>query len=420
MSRSLRMLRHAATGISTAMLFTAALAGCPEDDTPAAADASAPLPSTTPSSSSTTPPSGSDAAPPDAAVPTLAPTHTGLVSIQDITLANVPAAGHGLTATTILNRVVAPEYEEIPGSVEGCRVYTYDVDTKPQPPEEDHGVLRIGGAKGGNLECRFVPQRGYVCPTATGAGTFTVEPPAGGASTAAYTVPGAAFSANDVGRYLQIAGTGAAGNLGAFAIVAAPSATQVVVANPRAVAESFPGNFTVIAGAGPTPNDLYRPFEGVSAIELDLPEKVTFASPKATLRPGDAFTLDETSARTLVAIPLDGAATTLRCSSCGTADGTIVRIQTTDASIAGLSPVAFPAPKKKSVEIQCVRVGTGEITVPAAAMEFLKKSHLASPVTRIRTAFMRDGLRVHTAAAPLPANRIALAVGRGTIGFTNP
>lgn len=417
MSRSLRMLLPV-VGISAALFATATLAGCPEDETPDGADASTPTPSTTATTTPTTPPSSTgDAVAPDSAPPVLAPTHTGLVSIQDITIANVPAAGHGLTATTILNRAVAPTYEEIPGSVEGCRVFAYDVDTKPQPAEEDHGVLRIDGAKGGNLECRFVPQRGYVCPTATGGGATTV---AANTDTATYTVPGAAFSANDVGRYLQITGSGTAANAGAFAIVAAPSPTSVEVANPRAVAESFAGSFTVLAGAGPTPNDLYRPFEGVSAIDLDLPEKVTFASPKATLRPGDAFTLDEATAAAIVAVPLDGAAKTFRCASCGTADGTIVRIQTTDASIAGLSPVAFPPPKKKSVEIQCVRVGKGEVTVPAAAMEYLKTTHAASPITRIRTAYMRDGLRVNVAAPPLPPNRIALAVGRGTIGFTSP
>ncbi len=408
MPYSLRLLVRASTGNLATLLATLALAGCPED--------AAPPVTATPDASATPPPeAGADA--PDAAKGERPPTHSGLVSIQDIAIANLPAAGHGLTVTAILGAAVAPDYEEVPGSVQGCRVFTYDVDSKPQPPDEDHGPLRIGGARGGNLECRFVPQRGYLCPTATLSGKGSVDVSASGAT---YSVPGAAFSSSDVGRYLQVTSDGSPANAGAFAILAAPGATSVVIANPRAVSESFTGTFTILAGAGPTPADLYRPFEGVAAVDVELAEKAIFAAPKTTLRPGDGFVLDEASAKTLVAIPLDGSAIGLRCATCGTADGTIVRVQTTDASIAGLSPVAFPAPKKTSVEIQCVRLGSSEVTVPAAAMDYLKRAHLASPITRIRTAYMRDGLAVHTAPASLPPNRIALAVGRGTLGFTTP
>lgn len=416
MSRSLRSL-VSTFGLSAAAVATVSLTGCPDDGVQVVADAAAP--SATPPASTVPPPPVvvEDAAIADAARPPRVATHAGLVSIQDISIANVPAAGHGLTATALLGPAVVPDYEEIPGSIQGCRVFTYDVDTKPQPPDEDHGVLRLGGIRGGNLECRFVPQRGYVCPTANHSGNLTLEVTP---STATYTVPGASFGANDVGRYLQVAGASNASNTGAFAILAAPSATSVVVANSRGVGESFVGSVTVLAGAGPTPNDLYRPFEGVSGVDLELPEKAVFGAPKTTLRPGDAFTLDEASAKTLVAIPVDGAAVTLRCATCGTADGTIVRLQSTDANVTGLSPVAFPPAKKKAVEIQCVRLGTGEVTVPAAAMDFVKRAHQASPITRIRAAFMRDGLTVHTASEPLPPNRIALAVGRGTLGFSSP
>lgn len=410
MSHSLRLLLRGSAGSLAVLLATLGLTGCPED-------AAAPI--AVPPDASIEPPSDAGAVPPDAdAAPPIRPaTHSGLVSVQDIALANLPAAGHGLTVTAILNAAVAPDYEEVPGSIEGCRVFTYDADAKPQPPEEDHGVLRLGGVRGGSLECRFTPQRGYLCPTASYAGNASVEPTDAGVT---FSAPGAAFSASDVGRYVQITGGGTAANNGAFAILAAPSATSLIVANPRAALESFAGAFTIFAGAGPTPADLYRPFEGVSGIDIELAEKAVFAAPRTTLRPGDAFVIDDASAKALVAIPLDGAALTLRCATCGTADGTIVRIQTTDASVAGLSPVAFPAPKKKSVEIQCVRLGTSEVTVPAAAMDYLKRAHTSSPIARIRTAYMRDGLAVHTAPAPLPPNRIALAVGRGMLGFTSP
>jgi hypothetical protein len=416
MSPSLRSF-GSTIAMSAALLAAISLAGCPEDDVSSVADATAPSTTSPAPTSSTAPPSAEDAAVSDASKPARPSTHAGLVSIQDISIANAPAAGHGLTVTALLGPAVTPDYEEIPGSIQGCRVFTYDVDTKPQPPDQDLGVLRLGGVVGGNLECRFVPQRGYVCPTATHTGNVTVEVSPSGTT---YSVPGASFGANDVGRYLQITGSANASNAGAFAVLAAPSATAVMVANPRAVSESFSGSATVLAGAGPTPNDLFRPFEGVSGVELALPEKSVFAAPKTTLRPGDAFTMDDASTKTLMAIPVDGAPVTLRCATCGTADGTIVRLQTTDASVTGLSPVAFPTARKKSVEIQCVRLGTGQVTVPAAAMAFVEQAHRASPITRIRAAFMRDGLFVHTASEPLPANRVAFAVGRGTLGFSRP
>lgn len=407
MYRSLGLLVRGSLGGLAVLFATLSLTACPQEGATPIASPEA----------SIDPPLDAGAATGDAGKPARPATHSGLVSVQDIAIANLPAAGHGLTVTAILSAAVAPDYEEVPGAIEGCRVFTYDVDAKPQPPEEDHGALRVEGARGGNLECRFVPQRGYACPTAAYSGNASIEASDAGVM---LSLPGAAFSANDVGRYVQVTGSGVPANTGAFAILAAPSPTSVAIANPRAVPESFAGSFSVLAGAGPTPADLYRPFEGVSGVGLDLAETAVFAAPKATLRPGDPFVLDDASAKTLVAVPLDGSAITLRCATCGTADGTIVRIQTTDASVAGLSPVAFPAPKKKSVEIQCVRLGTGEVTVPAAAMDYVRRSHLASPIARIRTAYMRDGLAVHTAPAPMPANRIARAVGRGMLGFTSP
>jgi hypothetical protein len=51
-------------------------------------------------------------------------------------------------------------------------------------------------------------------------------------------------------------------------------------------------------------------------------------------------------------------------------------------------------------------------------MELLRKAHAASPISRVRTAFMRDGIGSIVNDAPSPPNRVVLATGRAVVGFT--
>lgn len=406
--------RGSVTSAVVLLAGVSTLAGCPmEDDAPAA-----PGPAT--------PDSGAearDASAPDAAETPATPdataalaTHAGLVSVQDIAIANLPQAGHGLTVNVFFNAARTPAWEERAGSVSGCRAYAYDAISNPAPPEEDHGDLSIEGIRNGALSCRFVAGRGYTCPTATGTATVTTGSPSGGVVT--IDVPGASFGAADVGRWLRTSGAANEKNNGAFPIVGVPSASQLVVVNPAAVAEAFAASFEVVAGAGPTPNDPYSPFSADTKVAIRLePNGPHLAIPTTEVRPGDGFSLDGASAPRITNVPVTGEPITLSCGDrCGSADGTIVRITTTDGDLTGLSPVAMPMPKQKLVEIQCVELGTGTVTVPAQAMKLLAEAHAASPITRIRTAFMRDGLAV----VPSGANVTYLATGRGLLGFTKP
>jgi len=361
-------------------------------------------------------------------------THTGLVSIQDISIANLPQAGHGLTVNAFLTPLVVPDFAEpAPDGISGCRAWSYDLaNGKPPPPEEDHGELRIDGIKNGALSCRFVPQRGYVCPTgSSGATARAVEVrTTAGAPVANLVIDGGAFAATDVGRYLSLSGATSAPNNGAFAIVGVVSATEVVVSNPRAAAETFQGTYTVLAGAGPTPNDLYDPFTANTPVNVQL---VPNATAKFQIDPGVAsispaldFTLDDASKARIMNIPVSGEAITLGCASatCGTAQGTVVRITATDADVTNASPVAMPAPKRKLVEIQCLRIGADaasqQVAVPAAAMNLIRDAHAVSPITRIRTAYMRDSFAIATAKAPNPPNIAYVLAGHGVLGFTKP
>jgi len=278
----------------------------------------------------------------DAEVKANRATHTGLVSVQDITIANLPARGHSLTVNAFLTRLVAPDYEEHPGQVSGCRAWVYDLHDKPPAAPEDHGVLSIGGVDRGPLTCPFSTERGaYTCP--------------------------------------------------------ALGAEPVLSAGPDPFA----------LGAGVT-------------ISLAPGGHGAFDRVETTLTPGAVFTLDQASSARIQDVPLDGQALALSCESCGLADTTIVRISTTDGELTPGSPVAMPAPRRKSVEIQCVAMGSATLVVPAAAMQLLAETHRLSPATRVRTAFMRDALRLAINQPPNAPNQLALAVGHGVLGFTTP
>ncbi|WP_394827121.1 hypothetical protein [Pendulispora albinea] len=257
-------------------------------------------------------------------------THTGLISIQDISIANVPAAGRALTVNILFNAARAPDYEEQPGALTGCKAWSYDLAKEPIPALEDHGAVRVSGVEGGPLDCRFESGRGYVCPPATGT------------------------------------------RLSAVAVQLTP-------------------------GAGSA-----------------------FAFPETTLAAGDPFVLDDANTARLTNVPVNGDPVILGCASCGKADATIVRLTTTDADVSQLPPVAMPAPKKRFVEIFCATLGGDSITMPSVVMDFVKEAHAASPITRVRTAFMRDGFTVHTNAPPRAPNRTILVAGRAILGFTRP
>ena len=140
---------------------------------------------------------------------------------------------------------------------------------------------------------------------------------------------------------------------------------------------------------------------------------------------GSAFTLGAGSLAVLADIPLDGAAMKLGCaqpgSSCGPAPATLLRMSTTDAPTEGLGPFDMPPATGRQVEMQCVMLGgDGDLTVPAEAMALLAAAHRESPITRIRTAFMREGVAIVPNEPPSPPNTAYVLVGHGLLGFSNP
>lgn len=348
-----------------------------------------------------------------------------LLSVQNVSIANEPALGRGLSVLLSFTASRAPAYEETPGQPTGCKVWVYDLSSNAPPPPTDQGTVTVSGIQGGSLTCRFDAHEGYLCPVSGGASTIAVLP---GESTARYEVTQASFSPDDVGRYLRITGASQAVNDGEFPIIDAPSQTSLGVLNPGALREDFAGTYTVFGGRGPTPNPsvvVYPPGPGVT-LHLSPGGAGAFAfSDVGPIVPGGAFTADDATEGILTHLPIDGSAVTLGCSGaggrCDPAIATVIRMTTTDGAVAGLPSSAMPAPVHEQVELQCATLGgDGRITVPVDAMRLLEQSNRRSPITRVRTAFMREGVGFGTNPPGMPPNRTTVLVGHGRLGYTDP
>lgn len=347
-------------------------------------------------------------------------THSGIVSIQDVSIQGAEELGHGLSVTVLFTALRAPNNED-----GGCRIWLYDVANDPAPPLTDQGVIQIDGLEDGPYSCNFSAGSGYSCPTALGSGQVDVSMGQPGTST--YAIEGALFSQADVGRYLRVVGAMNPKNDGVFPIVAAPTSDSVVLANPAGSAEKFSSEYTVLAGVGPVPNNPHDPFAPGSAVSVGITPGGTHAFDFAdvALTPGEAFVLDAASQSALTALPFDGTSLTLGCNGaggkCGNADASIVRITTTDGDTTGFSPFAMPTPVKKHAEIQCAAEnGAESVTIPASIMGLVALWHADTPPTRVRTAFMRDGFGYAANSPGKPRNQAIVAVGRGVIGYSNP
>jgi hypothetical protein len=168
----------------------------------------------------------------------------------------------------------------------------------------------------------------------------------------------------------------------------------------------------VCPGTGPSEG---HPFAPRVHVALEPGGGRAFLLPEVDLVPGAPFTLDAASRLAIIDLPL--AATSLGCAECGNAPLTIVRITTTDAPLVG--PDDMPTPRRRYVEISCASIGATTVNIPAEAMSLLQRAHADSPLTRIRTAYMRDGFAQLVSEAPAPPNRATIAVGHGVIGYTN-
>lgn len=387
---------------------------------------------------------GVDAAPEvDAAVPT----HSGVISVQDIKFLGTPLNGLGHGLAVLIDFAPLPDADHAPTTVVddnpisplGCEAYLWDkndTDFKNFPlPGEDHGTVTIAGATGGNMTCVFnAAAKGYICPEAMGMDGGPITPGIGGdGNLAGFTdAAGAAFSAAHVGLYLSLPAAADPRNRGPFPIVgySATPAPTAVVYNPYAQAEAtYTGSYLVLEGAGPNP--AYSEDENTTApsdpllngdmVDVSLTPGGGMAFNFAAvndINAGDAFALDANSETAMTSYTdlTDGNALTLTCTNCGAAPSVIVNITATDGNITNIGPSSIPEPVNKLVNIRCSELaGDGVVTIPDNLMQVLQN---AAP-TRIRISFSNVGVSLLNANTSGPPNTTNIVVGHGIVAVVN-
>jgi hypothetical protein len=399
------------------LLLPLAAAGCPSDQDP--------------SPDAQTEPSADAAIAPDTAPDAPAVAAVGLISIQDQSIHGAPQAGHGLSVRAEFSLPVrAPDFDEQPGELTGCKAWLHDVDDDPRPALlGDQGMLAVTGTGAAVPNGCVFDGAAYICPVVSATGVAASVTPMT-APTALYEVAGMLLTGEDVGRHLRIAGDrDRPANAGQFPILAAPGPSSALVVNPAATSSAFSADYTILAGAGAAGLPLDSPADPIRdddeiVIGIEPGGRADFEfEDTLPIDPGDSFALDDSSAALLGAVPVDGRAFSLGCAGpggrCGEAFVSIVQLETTDGSVAGGSPFAMPAPIDRTVVISCATPGeAGRVDVPAAAAQLLRIADQTTPITRIRVAFMRDGFALATNPAPLPPNPVRIVAGHQVVGFT--
>lgn len=353
--------------------------------------------------------------------PPLPPSLSGAISLSEVDVNGMPELGQGLTISVEFLKDAKPySYEESVGPF-GCKVTEYTPDDLAAALTQNEGTVTFTATDGAPSAppCVFIPMQGYRCVGTSGTGGATVT--AGGMlapGDASYSISGAAFTAADIGRHLEIDGfVTAASNNGAFPILMVSTATEVVVRNPAAVtiAAAEVTTYASLAGRGPIPG-LADPglLDDTDAITVSLDSTGgvgDWAAFSQEVAVGDDFTLDNASQARISAIPVDGSGFVLDCAgaggSCNTSLGTMVRITATDGPIAGLPSHEMPPPVSNLLTVLCAQVDTGLVTVGPLVSAYLQ----SAGATRIKTEYQRVQVVV-------PG--ILVVVGHSTIGFTTP
>lgn len=371
-------------------------------------------------------------APPDAEPPP-STTHSGTISILDLSIAGHPELGSGLSISIDFPPVAGakpPVYEETPGSPTGCKAWLYDTtagDSFP-PVGGDEGTVHIGGTNAPVPDCVFVGGA-YRCIASAGADTATtilaaadsggMLPPGTAMVTLGTATP---FSAADVGRYVSLTGAINPANNGNFPVVNVVGPSAAVIVNPAAVTEPMPyaSTYTVVAGAGPVPTSPIDAIDEDDMISVSITPggggHIMF--PPQSFPAGDSFTLNTASQGVITNVPTNGTGFTLSCTgaggACNSALGTIVLVTTTDAPVAGAPDYYFPAPQNKLAVVRCALIGASTVNVPDAAMAVVP---MANP-TRIRVTYTRVGFAL--TGNPDGTNPTNIVGGHTVMGFTTP
>ena len=342
---------------------------------------------------------GADARPADGGGGPDAQAFSGTIQVHDISLFGLPTAGHGGSIEASFGKAGVPSFMSA-GSfgIPPCNAVVTDTDNPLSAnPDLNEGTVKIEIKTAAGASARTIPDcvfanGDYRCISGMGsAATIGAGPSAG-----LYTFMGTGTTAATAGQYVVI--TGGAGIGTALPIVNVPAAMTLIVASLTGAAPpGTTGAWITAAGLGPVPGAPPPEF-----IANDETVKVTLTGATGThygnvatgdIPAGDEFELDDATAAMLTAgIDLNsttplmfGCKKTVGGTACPAAQGTIINIQSTDAT-SFTGPTDMGTPDKYSGNLTCAAFAE-TVSIPINLLAVLR----AGNPTKLRISILRDG-----------------------------
>lgn len=345
---------------------------------------------------------------------TLEITQRGTFLVLETSYQPVPEMGDGAFLVGKIQDIedeVPYSFEVAPGAPFDCKVRELN-PTQATDAGEDIGTVAITIDEGPAFPpCHLIPGVGWGCPAATGTGGDIANVDG---DTWSITDEQAGFTADDVGRIVNITGA-AEGNNGLFPITMVAGDT-IHFLNPNGAEDlGTAGAYTTLAGMGPAGQTDTIDDTDTLTFQVTAGGTGKFEDFSKTVPFGDHFTLDDASAALLSDVPMDGSAFTISCAGeggeCNAATATALDIVTTDGDIAGLPPFVMPPPATKSVQILCI------LLVPDADVSEEVSQYIAdSGATRVRTIYTR----AETQDEIQDEAQVTIVAGHALMGFTDP
>jgi hypothetical protein len=380
-----------------------------------------------------------DAAEPDA---TPVATHGGTISVLDISVQGDPTFHGGFLNMSFTPNGNVPsdltnvfDNRQPPGV--GCFAAIFDKadgDDFPDDIDLDEGTITVTGSTAAIPACNFDGTANtYLCQAFSGgAGVLAAST---NAAVSTFTDVGTNFTSAEVGRYFFFTSTSFPTGIALPIVGANPTLHTIAIANSPAAPTGDITSWRVLAGGGPVPFTLNLTNGDISAAPEFLADSdtvtVSLVSPtgahfadftSAAIEAGDEFTVDAETAALLADLPIGSTdshkfgcnTTAATTDDCGSAQTTIIAIETTDAPLEGLSEVAFPDAQNKMAVVQCAGFGKSD-TIPMEVWQILARSG----ATRIRTLVIRAGIDLPTNTEGAP-NRTNILVGHAIASFFDP
>jgi hypothetical protein len=370
------------------------------------------------------PTGGADARPVDAAAGPDAQAFSGTIQVHDVSLFGLAAAGHGGSIEIGFGKAgVPPHMSAGTFGIPPCNAVLTDTDNPAMAnPDLNEGTVKIEIKNAGGTIARAVPDCTFVngeyrCISGMGTAATTGAGPAA----MTYTFVGTGQAAALPGDYVVVTGGAGAGT--ALPIINVPAATTFIVVSLTGQAPAATlGSWITATGLGPTPP---APTSPEFIADTDT-VKVTLTGAAGThygnvatgdIPAGDAFELDDATTALLAADLNLGSANPLvfGCkktlngnTTCPAAAGTIINIQSTDATSFPGGPTDMGTPDRFTGNLTCAAFAE-TVSIPTNLLAIIA----AGNPTKLRIAVLRD------AFSPVSGmgNGINVVAGHAIVAF---